>query len=48
MESKAKLLGHAFPPMLIVFSLGLLATAVALDMSGYPPETRNAIEFRSV
>jgi uncharacterized membrane protein len=31
MESKAKLLGHPIHPMLIVFPLGLLATAVAFD-----------------
>jgi uncharacterized membrane protein len=34
MESKAKLLGHAIHPMLIVFPLGLLATAVAFDIVG--------------
>ena len=32
MESKAKLLGHPVHPMLIVFPLGLLATAVAFDI----------------
>jgi uncharacterized membrane protein len=32
MESRAKLLGHAVHPMLIVFPLGLLATAVAFDI----------------
>src|SRR2546423_9665581 len=32
MESKAKLLGHPIHPMLIVFPLGLLATAVAFDL----------------
>src|SRR2546430_14377641 len=32
MESKAKLLGHPVHPMLIVFPLGLLATAVAFDV----------------
>jgi uncharacterized membrane protein len=31
MESKAKLLGHPVHPMLIVFPLGLLATAVVFD-----------------
>jgi uncharacterized membrane protein len=31
MESKAKLLGHPIHPMLIVFPLGLLATAVIFD-----------------
>jgi len=32
MESNAKLLGHPIHPMLIVFPLGLLATAVAFDI----------------
>ncbi len=32
MESKAKILGHPIHPMLIVFPLGLLATAVAFDI----------------
>jgi uncharacterized membrane protein len=32
MESKAKLLGHAIHPMLIVFPLGLLAMAVIFDI----------------
>lgn len=32
MESKAKLLGHAIHPILIVFPLGLLATAVIFDV----------------
>jgi uncharacterized membrane protein len=32
MESKVKLLGHAIHPMLIVFPLGLLATAVVFDI----------------
>lgn len=31
---QAKLLGHAIHPMLIVFPLGLLATAVAFDIVG--------------
>ena len=31
MESRAKLLGHPIHPMLIVFPLGLLATAVVFD-----------------
>lgn len=34
MESKAKLLGHPIHQMLIVFPLGLLATAVAFDIVG--------------
>ena len=32
MESKAKLFGHALHPILIVFPLGLLATAVIFDL----------------
>jgi uncharacterized membrane protein len=32
MESKAKLLGHPIHPMLIVFPLGLFATAVIFDV----------------
>ena len=32
MESRAKLAGHAIHPMLIVFPLGLLATAVIFDL----------------
>jgi uncharacterized membrane protein len=32
MESKAKILGHAVHPILIVFPLGLLATAVVFDI----------------
>lgn len=32
MESKAKFLGHPVHPMLIVFPLGLLATAVIFDV----------------
>jgi uncharacterized membrane protein len=32
MESKVKLLGHPIHPMLIVFPLGLLATAVIFDI----------------
>jgi uncharacterized membrane protein len=34
MESKARLLGHPVHTMLIVFPLGLLATAVAFDIVG--------------
>ncbi len=33
MESKARFLGHPIHPMLIVFPLGLLATAVAFDIA---------------
>ena len=32
MESKAKILGHSIHPILIVFPLGLLATAVIFDV----------------
>ena len=32
MDSKTKLLGHPIHPMLIVFPLGLLATAVTFDV----------------
>lgn len=32
MESRAKVLGHAMHPVLIVFPLGLLATAVIFDL----------------
>jgi uncharacterized membrane protein len=32
MESKAKLAGHSVHPMLVVFPLGLLATAVIFDV----------------
>jgi uncharacterized membrane protein len=35
MESKAKLFGHAIHPILIVFPLGLLATAVVFDAIGW-------------
>ena len=34
MESRAKLFGHALHPMLIVFPLGLLSTAVIFDIVG--------------
>jgi uncharacterized membrane protein len=34
MESRARLFGHAVHPMLIVFPLGLLSTAVAFDIVG--------------
>jgi len=34
MESRARLFGHAVHPMLIVFPLGLLSTAVAFDVVG--------------
>lgn len=35
MESKVKLMGHPVHPMLIVFPLGLLASAVAFDVIYY-------------
>src|SRR5215475_6070923 len=35
MESKAKIFGHAIHPILIVFPLGLLATAVIFDAIGW-------------
>jgi uncharacterized membrane protein len=34
MQSRARFLGHPIHPMLIVFPLGLLATAVAFDIVG--------------
>jgi uncharacterized membrane protein len=34
MESRARLFGHAVHPMLIVFPLGLLSTAVVFDVIG--------------
>lgn len=39
MESKAKLFGHALHPILIVFPLGLLATAVVFDVVYLVTET---------
>src|SRR5438270_7594180 len=45
MESKAKLLGHRVHPMLIVFPLGLLATAVIFDIVGL--STRNPFWFQT-
>ena len=35
MESRAKIFGHAIHPILIVFPLGLLATAVVFDAIGW-------------
>ncbi|MGH8771313.1 MAG: DUF2231 domain-containing protein [Burkholderiales bacterium] len=40
MESKAKFLGHPVHPMLVVFPLGLLGTAVIFDV--IHPITRNS------
>jgi uncharacterized membrane protein len=34
MESRAKILGHALHPMLVVFPLGLLVTATFFDVAG--------------
>jgi uncharacterized membrane protein len=34
MEARAKILGHAIHPILIVFPLGLLGTSVAFDLVG--------------
>src|SRR5438105_8352945 len=45
MESRAKLLGHPVHPMLIVFPLGLLATAVIFDIVGL--STRNPFWFQT-
>ena len=44
MESRAKLLGHPIHPMLIVFPLGLLATAVAFDPRNDVAVLRVALE----
>ena len=46
MESKAKVLGHPIHPMLIVFPLGLLATAVAFGQSIHAslPVTSSALK----
>jgi len=41
MQSRAKLLGHPIHPMLIVFPLGLLATAVAFDVVGLAQADRS-------
>jgi uncharacterized membrane protein len=41
MESRAKALGHAIHPMLIVFPLGLLATAVVFDVLYFITDYRN-------
>jgi len=45
MESRAKLLGHPIHQMLIVFPLGLLATAVIVDIVYF---TGNALIFAEV
>jgi uncharacterized membrane protein len=38
MESRIKLFGHAIHPMLIVFPLGLLSTALLFDILYYPTD----------
>jgi uncharacterized membrane protein len=50
MESKAKLLGHPIHPMLIVFPLGLLATAAAFDIVALSNGDRSwfVISFRMI
>ena len=40
MESRAKILGHPAHQMLIVFPLGLLATAVIFDFIFLPSASR--------
>jgi uncharacterized membrane protein len=45
MESKAKFLGHPIHPMLIVFPLGLLATAVVFDAIDF---IRGTTDFSNV
>jgi uncharacterized membrane protein len=45
MESKAKILGHPIHPILIVFPLGLLATAVIFDIVGLVSHDPRWAEF---
>jgi uncharacterized membrane protein len=45
MESKAKILGHPIHPILIVFPLGLLATAVIFDVVALVTATPRWAEF---
>ena len=45
MESKAKILGHPIHPILIVFPLGLLATAVIFDIVGLVSRDPRWAEF---
>src|SRR3954454_23304087 len=45
MESKAKILGHPIHPILIVFPLGLLATAVIFDLVGLVSHDPRWAEF---
>ena len=45
MESKAKILGHPIHQMLIVFPLGLLATAVVFDVISYFTESARWTEM---
>jgi uncharacterized membrane protein len=44
MESKAKLLGHAIHPMLIVFPLGLLVTSVVFDVIHRAAQVETLVE----
>ena len=46
MESRAKAFGHPIHPMLIVFPLGLLATALGLDVA-YAITERQALGIAS-
>ena len=48
MESKAKLFGHAVHPMLIVFPLGLLATAVIFERDRCPAGPADRLAGRRV
>ena len=45
MESKAKILGHPIHPILIVFPLGLLATAVIFDIVALVSHAARWAEF---
>ena len=45
MESKAKLFGHAVHPILIVFPLGLFATAVVFDAIGWATSNGKWLEI---
>jgi uncharacterized membrane protein len=45
MESRAKLFGHAIHPILIVFPLGLLATAVIFDAIGWVTRNEKWLEM---
>jgi uncharacterized membrane protein len=45
MEARAKLLGHPIHQMLIVFPLGLLATAVVFDLIGFLSKSDRWLEM---